>query len=94
MRALEIQADVIMKATRVGGIYTADPKKDASAVKIDQLSYMRLLQDDLRVMDASAVSLCRDNRLPIIVFDMTVHGNIQRAVLGERVGSIVQPDED
>ncbi len=94
MRALEIQADVIMKATRVGGIYTADPKKDPSAVKIDKLSYMRLLQDDLRVMDASAVSLCRDNRLPIIVFDMTVHGNIQRAVKGERVGSIVQPDED
>ncbi|MFZ4985835.1 MAG: UMP kinase [Blastocatellia bacterium] len=93
MRALEIQADVIMKATRVGGIYTADPKTDATAVKIEQLSYMRLLQEDLRVMDASAVSLCRDNRLPIIVFDMTVHGNIQRAVLGERVGSIVQPDD-
>lgn len=93
MRALEIQADVIMKATRVGGIYTADPKKDASAVKIDQLSYLRLLQEDLRVMDASAVSLCRDNRLPIIVFDMTVHGNIQRAVLGEQVGSIVRPDD-
>ena len=93
MRALEIQADVIMKATQVGGIFTADPKKDASAVKIDQLSYMRLLQEDLRVMDASAVSLCRDNRLPIIVFDMTVHGNIQRAVLGEQVGSIVRPDD-
>ncbi|NBO66253.1 MAG: UMP kinase [Acidobacteria bacterium] len=94
MRALEIQADVIMKATRVGGIYTADPKIDLNAVKIDQLSYHRLLQDDLRVMDASAVSLCRDNRLPIMVFDMTVEGNILRAVLGEQVGSIVKADDD
>lgn len=94
MRALEIQADVIMKATRVGGIYTADPNKDPTAVKIDQLGYMRVLQDDLRVMDASAISLCRDNRLPIIVFDMTVSGNIQRAVLGERVGSIVKPEDE
>jgi uridylate kinase len=94
MRALEIQADVIMKATRVGGIYTADPNKDPTAVKIDQLGYMRVLQDDLRVMDASAISLCRDNRLPIIVFDMTVRGNIQRAVMGERVGSIVKPEDE
>ena len=93
MRALEIQADVIMKATRVGGIYTADPRKDASAVKIDQLGYMRVLQEELGVMDASAISLCKDNRLPILVFDMTVHGNIQRAVLGEPVGSIVKPED-
>ena len=83
-----------MKATRVGGIYTADPNKDPTAVKIDQLGYMRVLQDDLRVMDASAISLCRDNRLPIIVFDMTVRGNIQRAVMGERVGSIVKPEDE
>lgn len=94
MRALEIQADVIMKATRVGGIYTADPKKDPAAVKIDELGYMRVLQEELGVMDASAVSLCKDNRLPIIVFDMTVHGNIQRAVMGEPVGSIVRPDDE
>jgi len=93
MRALEIQADVIMKATRVGGIYTADPRKDATAVKIDQLGYMRVLQEELGVMDASAISLCKDNRLPILVFDMTVHGNIQRAVLGEPVGSIVKPED-
>lgn len=94
MRALEIQADVIMKATRVGGIYTADPKKDPTAVKIDELGYMRFLQEELGVMDSSAVSLCKDNRLPIIVFDMTVHGNIQRAVMGEPVGSIVRPDDE
>jgi uridylate kinase len=93
MRALEIQADVIMKATRVGGIYTADPRKDATAVKIDQLGYMRVLQEELGVMDTSAISLCKDNRLPILVFDMTVHGNIQRAVLGEPVGSIVKPED-
>lgn len=93
MRALEIQADVIMKATRVGGIYTADPRKDATAVKIDQLGYMRVLQEELGVMDASAISLCKDNRLPILVFDMTVHGNILRAVLGEPVGSIVKPED-
>lgn len=93
MRALEIQADVIMKATRVGGVYTADPKKDATAVKIDELSYMRVLQDELAVMDTSAISLCKENRLPIIIFDMTETGNIRRAVLGERVGSIVRPDD-
>ncbi len=93
MRALEIQADVIMKATRVGGVYTADPKKDATAVKIDELSYMRVLQDELAVMDTSAISLCKENRLPIIIFDMTESGNIRRAVLGERVGSIVRPDD-
>jgi uridylate kinase len=94
MRALEIQADVIMKATGVGGIYTADPRKDPAAVKIDELSYMRVLQEELAVMDASAISLCKDNRLPIIVFDMTTHGNIQRAVMGEPVGSIVKPDDE
>lgn len=92
MRALEIQADVIMKATSVGGIYTADPRKDPNAVKIDELSYMRVLQEELAVMDASAISLCKDNRLPILVFDMNQPGNIQRAVRGERIGSLVRPD--
>lgn len=90
LRALEIQANVIMKATRVGGIFTADPKKDASAVKIDELSHLRLLQDQLGVMDASAVSLCMDNGLPIMVFDMTKPGNIRRAVCGEPIGSLVR----
>lgn len=90
LRALEIQADVIMKATRVGGIFTADPNKDASAVKIDELSHLRLLQDQLGVMDASAVSLCMDNGLPIMVFDMTQAGNIKRAVFGEPIGSLVR----
>ncbi len=93
MRALEVQADVIMKATGVGGIYTADPRKDPNAVKIDELSYTRVLQEELAVMDASAVSLCKDNRLPIMVFNMTESGNIKRAVMGERVGSIVRADD-
>ena len=92
LRALEIQANVIMKATRVGGIFTADPNKDASAVKIDELSHLRVIQDQLAVMDASAVSLCMENGLPIIVFDMTQPGNIRRAVFGERIGSIVRTD--
>jgi uridylate kinase len=92
MRALEVQADVLMKATRVGGIYTADPRKDATAVKIEELSHTRMLQDELAVMDSSAVALCKENRLPILVFDMTQPGNIKRAVLGERgVGSLVRP---
>jgi uridylate kinase len=95
MRALEVHADVLMKATRVGGIYTADPRLDATAVKIDELSHTKVLQDGLAVMDASAVSLCKDNRLPILVFDMTQPGNIKRAVLGERgIGSLVRPATD
>jgi uridylate kinase len=93
MRSLEVKADVLMKATRVGGIYTADPRKDPNAVKIPELTYMRVLQEELAVMDASAISLCKDNRLPILVFNMNESGNIKRAVLGERVGSIVRPND-
>ncbi|MBO0720759.1 MAG: UMP kinase [Blastocatellia bacterium] len=93
MRSLEIKADVLMKATRVDGIYTADPRKDPKAVKIDEMTYMRLLQEELEVMDTSAISLCKDNRLPILVFNMNEAGNIKRAVLGERVGSIVKPND-
>ena len=76
------------------GIYTADPRKDPNAVKIDELSYMRVLQEELAVMDASAISLCKENRLPILVFSMNEPGNIQRAVMGERIGSIVRHDDD
>ena len=94
LRALEIRADVIMKATSVSGIYTADPRLDTTATKIDELTYMRVLRDELKVMDASAISLCKDNGLPIIVFDMTIPGNIKRVVMGEKIGSIVRvPDE-
>jgi len=94
MRALEIKAEVLMKATSVGGIYTADPRKDNNAVKIPELNYMRVLQEELAVMDASAISLCKDNRLPILVFNLNEYGNIKRAVLGERIGSIIRPDDE
>ena len=90
LRALEIKADVLMKATSVSGIYTADPRLDASAVQIPELDYMRVLRDELKVMDASAISLCKDNNMPIIVFDMTVPGNIKRIVTGEKIGSVVR----
>jgi uridylate kinase len=92
LRALEIRADVLMKATGVDGIYTADPRKDPNAIKIEELNYMRVLQDELAVMDASAISLCKDNRLPILIFNMHVPGNIKRAAIGEPVGSIIRPD--
>jgi uridylate kinase len=90
LRALEIKADVLMKATSVSGIYTADPRKDKNAIKIEELDYRRVLRDELKVMDASAISLCMDNGMPILVFDMTVPGNIKRAVIGEKIGSLVR----
>ncbi len=89
LRAMEIGAEVIMKATRVDGVYTADPKKDSTATRFKQLSYLDVLQRDLKVMDATAISLCRDNRLPIIVFDLTRDGNIKKVVLGEDIGTVV-----
>jgi uridylate kinase len=93
MRALEVQADVLMKATGVSGIYTADPRKDANAVKIDELTHSRVLQEELAVMDASAIALCRDNKLPILVFNMNEPGNIERAVLGDMsIGSLVRTE--
>ena len=89
LRAIEICADVILKATKVDGIYSADPKQDRKAVKFTALKYTDFLRKDLKVMDATAVQLCRDNRLPIIVFDLSRPGNIRRVVLGERIGTTV-----
>ncbi len=89
LRALEIGADVIMKATRVDGVYDRDPEKDPRAVRFEQLSYTRVLQDELRVMDAAGISLARDNDLPIFVFNMKVPGNISRAAAGEDVGTLI-----
>jgi len=89
LRALEIQADVVMKATRVDGVYDRDPLKDPNAVKFDTLTYMDCLRRDLRVMDATAISLCRDNRLPILVFNMLTRGNILKAVYGAPIGTVV-----
>jgi uridylate kinase len=89
LRAMEIGAEVIMKATKVDGVYSADPVKDPAATKYDRLTYIEVLQKDLRVMDATAISLCMDNNLPIIVFDLNTAGNINRIVRGESVGTLV-----
>jgi len=89
LRALEIKADVILKATKVEGIYTADPMKDATATRYDCITYREVLEKQLRVMDASAISLCMDNDLPIVVFNMRTAGNIVRVVSGEVVGTRV-----
>jgi len=90
LRAMEINAQVILKGTKVDGIYTADPKKDPDAVKISHLSYIDVLKKGLQVMDATAISLCMDNNLPIIVFDLTTKGNIKKVICGEEIGTIVQ----
>jgi uridylate kinase len=92
LRALEIGAEAILKATRVDGVYDSDPMQNPEAVMYATLDYIEVLQQGLRVMDATAVSLCMDNRLPIIVFNMTVPGNITRALCGERIGTIVASD--
>lgn len=89
LRALEIGADVIMKATRVDGVYDRDPEKDENAIRFDRLTYTRVLQDELRVMDAAGISLARDNNLPIFVFNMKKAGNIARAASGEDVGTLI-----
>src|SRR5215203_3780968 len=89
LRAMEMKADVIMKATKVDGIYTADPMKDPSAQRYDRISYLQVLERRLQVMDATAISLCMDNRLPILVFNLRTPGNLRRAVLGEPIGSTV-----
>jgi len=83
LRALEIKADIILKATKVEGVYTADPMKDADAVRYDSITYQQVLERQLKVMDASAISLCMDNNLPIVVFNMRQAGNITRVVSGE-----------
>jgi len=92
LRANEIHADIVLKATNVDGIYTADPKVDPDARKLESVTYQEVLERDLRVMDAAAISLCRDNGIPIAVFSLGTPGNIARVVAGERIGSIVRRD--
>lgn len=89
LRAMEIKADVIMKATRVNGIYDADPRLVTDAKMFETISYLDVLQRGLRVMDATAIALCQENCLPIIIFNLNVPGNIKRVVMGEKVGSLV-----
>ncbi|HEX6208096.1 MAG TPA: UMP kinase [Actinomycetota bacterium] len=88
-RALEIHAEAILKGTQVDGVYDKDPRKNADAVRFEQLEYIEVLQRGLQVMDATAISLCMENGLPIIVFDFRVEGNIKRALTGERIGTLV-----
>ena len=90
LRANEIGAEVLMKATRVDGIYSTDPEKDSGAVKYDRLSFDDVLSQQLKVMDATAISLCRENNLPVLVFNLTQSGNLLKAVLGDTVGTLVK----
>ena len=90
LRALEVRAEVILKATKVEGVYSADPMTDKTATRYDSITYQEVLEQQLKVMDASAISLCMDNRLPIVIFNMRKTGNIMRVVLGETgVGTLV-----
>jgi uridylate kinase len=90
LRAIEIEADVILKGTRVDGIYTADPEKDKTATKYDRISFTEVYEKGLNVMDLTAFTLCNENKLPIIVFDMNKPGNLRKVVAGERVGTLVE----
>jgi len=89
LRGLEIHAEIVAKATSVDGVYDKDPRKHADAVRFDSIGYSEVLSRDLRVLDASAVAMCRDNRLPILVFNLTVHGNIMRMAMGEPIGTLI-----
>lgn len=89
LRAMEINADAILKGTKVDGVYSADPMKDRSARKFTELKYLDVLKKSLKVMDATAVSLCMDNQLPIIVFDLTKEGNVEKIIRGEKIGTVV-----
>ncbi|WP_456385580.1 UMP kinase [Desulfolithobacter sp.] len=93
LRALEINAEVMMKATRVDGVYDRDPEKDPRAVRFDTLSYTRVLKENLRVMDAAGISLARDSDLPVFVFNMKKQGNIVRAAAGENIGTLITRQE-
>jgi len=90
LRAMEIDADAVLKATKVEGVYSADPLKVKGAKKFERLQYIDVLKKRLKVMDATAISLCMDNKLPIVVFNMNKEGNIKRVLLGEKIGTVVE----
>ena len=94
LRAMEIGADIVMKATRVDGVYDKDPNKHKDAQRFHRLTYIEVLQRNLQVMDSTAISLCRDNKLGIVVFDMRSRGNIRRVVMGESIGTLVSDEEN
>ena len=89
LRALEIQADVILVAKTIDGVYSADPKVDPNAIKFDNITYKQILEEDLKVMDSTSISLCKDNNMPLVVFAMKDPQNIVRAVKGEKIGTVV-----
>jgi uridylate kinase len=89
LRAVEIEADVIIKGTRVDGVYDADPERNAAALRFDKITYLDVLKKDLKVMDLTAITMCRENSLPILVFNMNTPGNLKRLVLGEPIGTLV-----
>jgi uridylate kinase len=90
LRAIEIKADVVLKGTRVDGIYTADPEKDPSATRYDEISFQEVYDKGLNVMDMTAITLCQENKLPIIVFDMNKEGNLMKIAKGEKIGTLVK----
>ena len=92
LRAMEMKADVILKGTKVDGIYTADPMLNPTATKFDAISYLKVLAEGLKVMDSTAISLCMDNKLPIVVFNLRTPGNLRRVIMGEAVGTTVTAD--
>lgn len=91
LRAIELQAEVMMKGTRVDGIYTADPEKDPTATKFSEITYDEVLQRNLKVMDLTAITMCRENKMPIYVFDMDTVGNLEKVMDGEQIGTLVKP---
>lgn len=90
LRAIEVEADIMLKGTRVDGIYTADPEKDPTAVKFDEITYDEIYNRNLKVMDLTATTMCRENNMPIYVFDMDTPGNLQKVMLGEKIGTLVK----
>jgi uridylate kinase len=92
LRAMEIKAEIILKATKVDGIYDADPTTHPGAKRFERLSYIEVLKRGLKVMDTTAISLCMDNRMPIVVYDLSRKGNLRRIVMGEKVGTIVEEE--
>jgi len=93
LRAVEIGADIIVKGTRVDGVYDSDPEKNPKAIKFEQISYLDILKNNLRVMDLTAVSLCQENNLPMMVFNMDVPGNLLKLVMGEAVGTFISNEK-
>lgn len=90
LRAIEIQADIMLKGTRVDGIYTADPEKDPNAVKFDEITYDEIYKRNLKVMDLTATTMCKENNMPIYVFDMDTYGNLKKVISGEKIGTLVK----